>query len=276
MLLTVVIPTLDAADELPATLAALRDEVARAGAVKGLQVPELEIVVSDGGSNDGTATIASGLGARVVAASKGRGSQLRAGAACRRFRRQSSQPRPSRCFQIPSRHRHAMGAPPGGVGRAPLTLARVADRAPGPPHQPLVLRRARRLSGYPRDGRCRDDRAHRPRASARASGCRGDVGGALLGRWLVEASLQRRVVRRAVAGGGAGDAGRTAASLSARQTCRLKRASPVAQRAAFTCSIRRGISSTRLHGRYRESSWKRRISSQPSRHADGDPGSEKI
>jgi rSAM/selenodomain-associated transferase 2 len=80
MLLTVVIPTLDAADALPATLAALRDEMTRAGAVKGLQVPELEIVVSDGGSNDGTATIASGLGARVVTASKGRGSQLRAGA----------------------------------------------------------------------------------------------------------------------------------------------------------------------------------------------------
>jgi rSAM/selenodomain-associated transferase 2 len=84
MLLTVVIPTLDAADVLPATLAALRDEVARAGAVKGLQVPDIEIVVSDGGSNDGTATIAGGLGARIVTGAKGRGSQLRAGAAVAR------------------------------------------------------------------------------------------------------------------------------------------------------------------------------------------------
>jgi rSAM/selenodomain-associated transferase 2 len=84
MLLTVVVPTFDAADALPATLAALRDEVARAGAIKGLQVPELELVVSDGGSTDGTPTIASGLGARVVTAAKGRASQLRAGAAAAR------------------------------------------------------------------------------------------------------------------------------------------------------------------------------------------------
>ena len=80
MLLTVVIPTLDSADVLPATLAALRDEIARASAIKGLQAPELEIVVSDGGSADGTATMASGLGARVVSVAKGRGAQLRAGA----------------------------------------------------------------------------------------------------------------------------------------------------------------------------------------------------
>lgn len=81
ILLTVVIPTFDSADALPSTMAALRDEVARSQAIKGLQVPELEIVVSDGGSSDGTPTIASGLGARVVTALKGRSSQLRAGAA---------------------------------------------------------------------------------------------------------------------------------------------------------------------------------------------------
>jgi len=80
MLLTVVIPTLDSANVLPATLAALRDEIARAGTIKGLQAPELEIVVSDGGSADGTPTMAAGLGARVVTAAKGRGVQLRAGA----------------------------------------------------------------------------------------------------------------------------------------------------------------------------------------------------
>jgi glycosyltransferase involved in cell wall biosynthesis len=80
MLLTVVIPTYDAAAELPATIAALRDEIARASAIKGLQVPELEIVVSDGGSTDGTSTMAAGLGARVVTSPRRRGAQLCAGA----------------------------------------------------------------------------------------------------------------------------------------------------------------------------------------------------
>jgi rSAM/selenodomain-associated transferase 2 len=64
-----VIPTLDAAAELPGALAAL------AGS-------ELigEIVVSDGGSCDGTVAIAEAAGARVVAAPRGRGPQLIAGA----------------------------------------------------------------------------------------------------------------------------------------------------------------------------------------------------
>ena len=63
------IPTLDAAAELPGALAAL------AGS-------ELigEIVVSDGGSCDGTVAIAEAAGARVVAAPRGRGPQLLAGA----------------------------------------------------------------------------------------------------------------------------------------------------------------------------------------------------
>ena len=63
------IPTLDAAAELPGALAAL------AGS-------ELigEIVVSDGGSCDGTVAIAEAAGARVVAAPRGRGPQLIAGA----------------------------------------------------------------------------------------------------------------------------------------------------------------------------------------------------
>jgi rSAM/selenodomain-associated transferase 2 len=84
MLLSVVIPTLNAAAELPATLAALRDDVARASAMKGLQAPELEIVIADGGSTDGTGEVAGGLGARVVTSPKGRGIQLRAGASAAR------------------------------------------------------------------------------------------------------------------------------------------------------------------------------------------------
>jgi rSAM/selenodomain-associated transferase 2 len=62
-----VIPTLNEAVRLPATLAAL------GGGVD-------EIVVADGGSDDGTAAAAARAGAKVVAAPRGRGSQLRAGA----------------------------------------------------------------------------------------------------------------------------------------------------------------------------------------------------
>jgi rSAM/selenodomain-associated transferase 2 len=80
MLLSVVIPTENAAAELPATISALRDEVARTCDVKGLQVPDIEIIVSDASSSDATHAVAERLGARVVTASAGRGAQLRAGA----------------------------------------------------------------------------------------------------------------------------------------------------------------------------------------------------
>jgi len=66
-MLSVVIPTLDSAATLAACLAAL-------GEVE-------EIVVADGGSGDGTAALAQAAGARVVAAPRGRGPQLAAGAA---------------------------------------------------------------------------------------------------------------------------------------------------------------------------------------------------
>ena len=64
-MLSVVIPTLDAADRLDECLARLceRDE----------------IVVVDGGSRDDTIAIAEAAGARVIVAPKGRGSQLKAG-----------------------------------------------------------------------------------------------------------------------------------------------------------------------------------------------------
>ncbi|HVY14884.1 MAG TPA: TIGR04283 family arsenosugar biosynthesis glycosyltransferase [Rhodopila sp.] len=63
--LSVIIPTLNAAAALPATLAAIG--------------PGPEIVVADGGSTDGTASAADGI--RLVAAPRGRGSQLAAGIA---------------------------------------------------------------------------------------------------------------------------------------------------------------------------------------------------
>jgi len=66
--LSIVIPTLDAAQTLPGCLAAL------AGAPAG------EIVVADGGSTDGTQALAETLGARVIEAPRGRGRQMAAGA----------------------------------------------------------------------------------------------------------------------------------------------------------------------------------------------------
>lgn len=68
---SVVIPTLDAAATLPATLDAL--DVATGG--------PSEVIVADGGSADGTVDIAAARGARLVRARRGRGPQLAAGAA---------------------------------------------------------------------------------------------------------------------------------------------------------------------------------------------------
>jgi len=65
--LAVIIPALNAARSLPATLAGL-------SAVA-------DVVVVDGGSGDGTAEIAARHGARVIAAPRGRGAQLAAGVA---------------------------------------------------------------------------------------------------------------------------------------------------------------------------------------------------
>jgi rSAM/selenodomain-associated transferase 2 len=67
--LTVVIPTLDAGETLAACLDGLREA---AGA---------EIIVVDGGSGDDTLTVARRGNARVATAPRGRGGQLRAGAA---------------------------------------------------------------------------------------------------------------------------------------------------------------------------------------------------
>jgi rSAM/selenodomain-associated transferase 2 len=71
--LSVVIPALDAAGEIRATLAAV-ERGREAGLLR-------EIVVVDGGSRDETAACAATCGARVVRAPRGRGGQLAAGAA---------------------------------------------------------------------------------------------------------------------------------------------------------------------------------------------------
>ena len=65
--LSIIIPTLNAAPFLPATLASLSDCA--------------EIIVADGGSIDGTREIATAQGARVLTAPRGRGIQLATGIA---------------------------------------------------------------------------------------------------------------------------------------------------------------------------------------------------
>jgi rSAM/selenodomain-associated transferase 2 len=67
--LSVIIPTLNAAD----TLAGLIDQLQAAAVVS-------EIIIADGGSSDKTAAIAAATGAQILAAARGRGNQLAAGA----------------------------------------------------------------------------------------------------------------------------------------------------------------------------------------------------
>ena len=64
-MLSLIIPTLDAAHHLPISLARLSDVG--------------EIIIADGGSRDGTIAVAEAAGARVGVAPKGRGPQRRAG-----------------------------------------------------------------------------------------------------------------------------------------------------------------------------------------------------
>lgn len=71
-MISVVIPTLNSERGLPATLSALV-EAAVDGVVR-------EVIVADGGSRDATQRIAEEMGATVVSATTGRGSQLAAGA----------------------------------------------------------------------------------------------------------------------------------------------------------------------------------------------------
>lgn len=69
--ISVVIPTLNAADHLPVCLAALGEGL-QAGLIR-------ELVVSDGGSQDSTRAIAEAAGARIVTGPASRGGQIRRG-----------------------------------------------------------------------------------------------------------------------------------------------------------------------------------------------------
>ena len=74
--ISIVIPTLNSACSLPATLLSLME-----GLDAGLIC---EVVVTDGGSNDATRTIAEAWGAEVIAGVTSRGGQLRRGVAASR------------------------------------------------------------------------------------------------------------------------------------------------------------------------------------------------
>ncbi|MBO9465471.1 TIGR04283 family arsenosugar biosynthesis glycosyltransferase [Tropicibacter sp. R15_0] len=70
--ISVIIPTLNAADRLPLCLAALGEGLS-AGLIR-------ELVISDGGSTDGSLRIAEAAGATIVTGEASRGGQLRRGA----------------------------------------------------------------------------------------------------------------------------------------------------------------------------------------------------
>lgn len=69
MLISIVIPTLNEAEMLPTTLESLRQ-----------QKTDMEIIICDGGSTDGTTDIAGDAGATVITTARGRGQQLATGA----------------------------------------------------------------------------------------------------------------------------------------------------------------------------------------------------
>lgn len=74
--ISIIIPTLDAASDLPGCLASL---------IPGLEANLVrEVIVSDGGSGDATVRIADDAGADVVSGLAGRGQQLARGAAAAR------------------------------------------------------------------------------------------------------------------------------------------------------------------------------------------------
>ena len=112
---SVVIPTLDAANRLGPTLGALAE-----GAIDGLV---REVVLADGGSSDAIAEVAEAVGARLVEAPRGRGPQLAAGARAARgpwllFLHADSLPGPGWTAAV----RAHIAAGPGRAGYASLAF----------------------------------------------------------------------------------------------------------------------------------------------------------
>lgn len=117
--ISVIIPTLNAAETLPRLLACLRSHP-----LVG------EIIVADGGSADRTAALAEALGARVEPAACGRGTQLAAGAAAARggwllFLHADCRPQPGWVRAV-----SAFISAPNGKGRAGYFDFALDDAAP--------------------------------------------------------------------------------------------------------------------------------------------------
>ena len=134
--LSVVIPTRDAAGELPATLCAL----------SGGRLVD-EIIVADGASGDDTVRLALRRGARVVAAPRGRGRQLAAGAGVARgdwLLFLHADCRPEAGWE---RAVEAFIAVPGSAGRAGYFAFALDDPAPAARRlERIVAWRCRRLA----------------------------------------------------------------------------------------------------------------------------------
>ena len=79
LLLSIVIPALDAGAHLDACLDALKDGH-KAALDAGMDAPETEIIIADGGSTDDTMAIAQRRRLRIIPTPRGRGPQLAAGA----------------------------------------------------------------------------------------------------------------------------------------------------------------------------------------------------
>ena len=191
--LSIVIPALNEAARLPATLAALS-----APAGGGGEAPE--ILVSDGGSRDATAELAQGAGAQVVTGAQGRGTQLAAGAAAAQgdwllflhadTRLASGWRAAAAAFMADPANRQRAGYGRFRLDdphpRARRLEKRVAWRwpalrsalwRPGAADRPRFLPGARRLPAAAAIRGCRPGPAHRPDAARGARYRRGDRGG---------------------------------------------------------------------------------------------------
>jgi len=137
--LSVIIPTLDAAASLPATLAALaeaRDLIH-------------ETIVVDGGSHDATPALAEAAGARVVAGSQGRGAQLAAGAAAATgewllFLHADTRPEPGWADEV-----SRFIADAGNRERAGYFAYRLDDASPAARHLERIVAWRSRVLGLP-------------------------------------------------------------------------------------------------------------------------------
>ncbi len=180
-----------------------------AGALAAIAAPFVEVIVADGGSRDGTAALAHRHGATVIAAPRGSGSQLCAGAraapptwlmflhadsapaaaGARRSARSSLTPgtRAGRLSPLRARRRIGSGAAAGAGGRLALprlalpygdqglVIGRASTSGSAAPADPADGRRrcSRGASGGSGWCRFRPPPSPRPRATGAAATCAG-------------------------------------------------------------------------------------------------------